>query len=328
MTHPLVDFSPSVDPLSRDAHTEYSVELPVLGTATTFLSNSRYVLGIVEDAFGAWRSVQPTGDVRLTVRILVFDGHEDDAEHAAIHHVCPDEQRLIVHSPGSVGVSDPARRESVAYVTTALAADRGHFRGAMLEALTFALVAQFDRHPLHAAAIARDGRVVLLVGESGAGKSTLAYLASCAGFDVLAEDHAWIQVEPTLRVWGGARRIRLGHDATGHFPEVALAGESSTIAGKTKLTVELPENPAAIAVDDAVVCLLCRAQGDATLERADAAAITKGLSTNVSPGFDRFPDRHERVVRALAARGGWRLNLSSDPRQALPLLDGLLRARV
>jgi len=324
MTQALVDFLPTEDPLRRDARAEYSLALPVLGLNTTFESNSRYVLGVVEEAFGAWRRAEANGDVRLTVRIIVFDAAEGDAAPAPVRHICPDEQRLIVHSPASVGVSDPARGESVAYVTTALAADRAHFRGAMLEALTFALVAQFDRHPLHAAAVARDGRAVLLVGESGAGKSTLAYLASCAGFDVLAEDHAWIQLEPTLRVWGGARRVRLGREATAHFPEVASAAVSSTIGGKIKLAVELPANPRASVADDAVVCLLGRSDGDATLDRVDIAAITLGLTANVAPGFDRFPERHARVVRALAARGGWRLSLSGNPREALPLLAQLV----
>jgi len=324
MTTAIVDFLPVCDLLGRDARCEYSVELPVLGVGTRFESNSRYVLGVVDEAFGAWRHVESTGDLHLRVRIVVVDGNEGDAVPAPVRHVCPDEQRLIVHSPGSIGVSDPARGESVAYVTTALAADTAHFRGAMLEALTFALIAQFDRHPLHAAAVARDGRAVLLVGESGAGKSTLAYLASCAGFDVIAEDHAWIQLEPALRVWGGARRVRLGREATTHFPEVASAAVSSTIGGKIKLTVELPTNPRATVSDSAVVCLLCRSSLDATLERVDAGAITSGLMANVSPGFDRFPERHARVVRALAEPGGWRLHLSGDPRQALPLLAQLL----
>lgn len=324
MTRSPVDFLPVGDPLAHDTRLAYATTLAVLGIETTFTSNSRYVLDVVEEAFGVWRAVAPTGELQLAVRVIVRDGAESADEHAPVRVLLPDAERVIVQSPGSSGMSDPARRESVAHVTTALVADRAHFRTAVLEALTFALVAQFDRHPLHAAAIARDGRAVLLVGESGAGKSTLAYLAAAAGFDVLADDHAWIQLAPALRIWGGARRIRLGADASTHFPEVASAGTSSTIAGKVKLAVDLLPQPGGLVATEAIVCLLDRCDGDASIERLDASAINQSLTTNVSPGFDRFPARHERVVRALAAPGGWRLRLSANPRQALPLLTTLL----
>ncbi len=302
---------------------EYALTHPVLGIPTTFVSNSKYVIGVAEEAFGAWRVVQAQQLAPLTIRIVVIHGVEE-SEHAFIRHLSPDAERLIVHSSGSVGMSDPARREAVAYVTTALARDRAHFRSAMLEALTYALLAQFDRHPLHAAAIARDCRAILLVGESGSGKSTLAYLASCSGFDVLAEDYAWIQIEPFFCVWGGARRIRLGRDATSHFPEVAAAEISTTVGGKAKLTVELPGTASGLMARSAKVCLLRRGTGKPALERLDAPDIAQAMKTNVSPGFDRFPERHERVVDRLAAAGGWRLHLSADPREALPLLEKLL----
>jgi hypothetical protein len=46
----------------------------------------------------------------------------------------------------------------------------------------------------------------------------------------------------------------------------------------------------------------------------------------VDAGFDRFPARHADVVRTLAARGGWRLRLSSDPRAAIACLLEVLDA--
>jgi hypothetical protein len=318
---PGVDFVPVIDSLGREPRLALGETLPVLGIPIEFRTNSEYVLDVVRESF----DVCQAGDVDTTtpslrVRIIVTDGDEGDGR-VGIRHLCPDAHRFIAHSPGSVGVSDPLRREAVAYVTTALAANRSVLRGEMLEALTFALVAQFDRHPLHAAAVARDDRVALLVGESGAGKSTLAYLARCAGFDVLAEDHAWVQLDPELRIWGGARRIRLGDDAARHFPEVASVTETSTAGGKTKRVVSLA--PRTSAASTPVVCLLSRGNR-ARLEPAAPDVVHRTLMTGVSPGFDRFPERHARVVHTLASRGGWHLQLSDDPREALPLLDRIL----
>jgi hypothetical protein len=346
----IVDFLPVPDALGRDPLLVYGDVLPVLGIHTEFRTNSRYVLGVVDEAFGSWRdvfSVIPSAarnrqvmnsrslaslgmtdermvsrDIRLSVRIVVRDGEESGAAHTPIQHICPDAERVVARSAGSVGISDPARHESVAYVTTALAADRAHFRGAIVEALTFALIAQFDRHPIHAAAIACDGRALLLVGESGSGKSTLAFAARSAGFDVLSEDHTWIQLEPEMRVWGSARRIRLASDAVRHFPDAAATGTPETVGGKTKLAIDVVGGT--LMARDAVVCLLTRSEGEASVEKLPAATIVESLIANVDAGFDRFPSRHERVARALAARGGWRLRVSADPVDALPFLEHML----
>src|SRR6185436_3042022 len=102
---------------------------------------------------------------------IVHEGEPVDG-HTPVRHFCPDATRVFVHAPGGFGVSDPVRGESIAYVTTRLAADRAQFRAEVLEALTLALLSHFDRHPIHAAAITRRGRAVLLAGAAGAGKST------------------------------------------------------------------------------------------------------------------------------------------------------------
>ena len=306
----------------------HRIIIPVLGIPTRFETNSGDVLATIEDAFGAWRSVAPpsAGEHEpLSVRILVHEGEEGEAGRSPVRHFSPDDSRIIALSSGSVAVSDPARRESVAFVTTSLVADREHFRVAMLEATTLALLSHFDRHPLHAAAVARDGRVVLLAGESGAGKSTLACVAHAAGLTVLGEDHVWIQLDPDLRVWGRSGRARLRPDMAQRLPDVAAAARPITINGITKLEVQLPGGHAtSSSADDVVVCILSRGAGRASLHRLEQDDVARALSTGVSPGFDRFPARHDRVVAKLASGGGWRLELSADPLQALPLLLQLL----
>ena len=208
-------------------------------------------------------------------------------------------------------------------MTTSLAADRAHFRVTMLEALTFALLSHFDRHPVHASAVVRGGRAVLFVGHSGAGKSTLAYAAAHVGFDVLAEDHAWIQLEPDTRVWGGVHRIKLDHEAAERFPDAAFEGETTSIGGKTKRVIMVS---GVLSASDPAICLLSRDHDTASIEPVDESMIYRTLTDHVEPGFDRFPDRHERVARTLAKRGGWRLRLSNDPLEALALVDRVLQS--
>src|SRR5205823_3814149 len=139
---------------------------------------SAAVLDLIEQSFGKWRALP--NDLRATmepvrVRILVHEGSENVGGHVPVAYISAADARLVIHSPGSVGIANPFRRESIAHVTSELVSDREHFRIAVLEAITFALLCCFDRHPIHAAAITNGERTVLLAGESGSGKSTLAY---------------------------------------------------------------------------------------------------------------------------------------------------------
>jgi hypothetical protein len=237
--------------------------------------------------------------------------------------------RLVVHSPGSVAVADPARDEAVAYVTTGLAADREHFRAAVLEAITLALLSHRDRLPLHAAAVVRDGRAVLLAGVSGAGKSTLACVAHDAGLAVLSEDRVWVQLAPALRVWAGGStpgRLRLRPETAARLSEPARRSLRPAADGSGKLVLALVERPddAPLFADRATLCILERGTGHAALERIDPPALVAALGAQLAPGFDRHPERHDLVARALAGVGGWRLTLSADPRAALPHLTTML----
>jgi hypothetical protein len=341
-----VDFLPTADPLLRAPSLEHAVTLPVLGVATRFESNSAYVLGVAEEAFGLWRaSGAPPAEPSARVRVVVHEGSERVDGRAPVRHLCPDATRMIVQSPGSVAVADPERRESVAYVTTELAADREHFRAAVLEAITLALLAHLDRHPVHAAGVARGDRAVLLAGPSGSGKSTLAYLAETSGLTVLGDDRVWVQLEPAPRVWGWPGALRMTPDSVRHFPELARVGTTSVVGGKTKLAFRPPgarSHDAAGVVERGYDGRGGGAPlGPRSVERTDVCVLRRGTRASLEPlprdavadalrrvdaGFDRFPERHDAVVHALAAHDGWRLTLSADPRDALPFLREMLDA--
>jgi hypothetical protein len=326
MSHSIVDFLPTPDPLLRAPRLDYSITLPVLGISTRFGTNSRYVLDVIGESLGTWRSVEVDGLRELVVTIVVHGGSERATGRSTVRHLCPDATRVIVHSAGSVGVSDPDRRSSVAYVTSALAADRDHFRTEVLEALTLALISHFDRHPVHAAALMRDDRAVLLAGATGAGKSTLAYLAHTAGIDVLSDDRVWVQREPRLRVWGWPGRVRLLPSAAFVFPELARSTHSLPEPNEGKLAIALPARSCRFVADRAEVCVLGSGTA-ASLERLEAPELLEALGGLLAAGFDRFPERHEAVLQELTAPGGWRLTLSPDPHEALPLLEDLLSSR-
>jgi hypothetical protein len=297
----------------------YAIELPVLGIATRFETNDSDVAHCMVEAFGMWRTLAASDgslEPPFLVRIDVVEGDEGPLPadgHALVRYSCPDDVRVVVETAGSVGVSDPLRREASARVTRALVADRMHFRTEVLEAITLALLSHFDRHPVHAAAVALNGRAVLLAAPSGTGKSTLAYHCHRDGLDLLGDDHVRVQLEPRVRVWGWPARVRLLTN-----PAAASAGAKEVIHLHTEMT------PARLVADEMRVCCLTRDGGPASLERLDAAALASARDEQMAPGFDRFPARWPAVLDALARHGGWRLNLSSDPGEGVQLVRRLM----
>lgn len=72
---------------------------------------------------------------------------------------------------------------------------------------------------LHAAAVERDGRTLLLTGESGAGKSTLAALMGEQGWRLLGDEFALIDLEHGV-VHPFPRLVSLKNNAIGQFSSV------------------------------------------------------------------------------------------------------------
>jgi hypothetical protein len=240
----------------------------------------------------------------------------------------PDEDRTIITTAGSIALTDPARARADAWVTDAFVADAAHFRYGLLEALTLALLTHGDRMPLHAAALARGGRAVLLAGPSGVGKSTRTWTAARAGWAVLAEDVVYVQTRPALRVWGLPGHLHLPPDVAARHPELRSTPAVRLANGKTKVAIDAGEMgalPPLPSSDDVVVCVLTRAGGEPSLERLSAEEAAR-LLENDEGGFDVFATSIRPALVELTRGGGWRLNLGDDPLAALPLIERALES--
>jgi hypothetical protein len=325
------DFVAPRDVLLRDTVFPHSLAVTVLGIPTQLRTNDRRVLAMFQSAFGSGvedPGADPAGAaLRLSVQVVVHPGNVESIESRAVRHICPDHARVLMHGSGGIAISDPLRHEALVYASDGLVRDEAHFRQCYLEAVVLALVTHFDRQPLHAAAVHRHGRAVLLMGPSGAGKSTLAYAAHAAGLDVLSEDIVWVQMSPVTRVWGKSQAIHLLAGAGVLFPELEHMQTSVQPNGKHKMTV--PIEPRAkegsAGADRVVVCLLERGRGCAQLSRVEPDELHFALMQDAAAGFDRYPERRAECAHLLSANGGWRLNLSVDPHDGLSLIDDLLR---
>jgi hypothetical protein len=329
VTTPNVAFAPVADPLLREPPITHEVELPVLGIRTRFETNSESVMTDIEESFGCWRDLdEPNASAEhgpLLVRIVVYEGTEEapSSGHVPVRHACPDATRLFVQSSHAAGISDPERREAVAFVDARLVADHAHFRSSVLDALTWSLLSHFDRHPIHAAAVATADRALLLAAPSGTGKSTVAWLAHRSGLELLSDDRVWVQLQPTPRVWSAPRPLRFLTSAADTFPEFDGVPVVET-DGKRKLEVLLNGRAGSRQGSQVATCIMSRGDGPARLERATPPELESALLGQLAPGFDRFPERQRDVMKALAAGGGWHLTLGSTPHEALPFLAEML----
>jgi hypothetical protein len=69
---------------------------------------------------------------------------------------------------------------------------------------------------------------------------------------------------------------------------------------------------------------LGRARGAPRLSRLTARATARLLAAEMTAGFDIFADVVGPLVRHCCRHGGWKLWLSRDPREAVPLVQRLL----
>ena len=322
-----VPFDPLADSLVRNEKLAHGAELPVLGRRVVFESNSSAVLEAVDRSFGSWarlpESFRDSTPVRR-VRFFVEEG-EEPSERPAVRYLLPEPNRLIFFTGTSVGVAEADRGEAYAFVTTELVAYDTYFRYGVIEALTLNLVTNTGRHPVHAATVVRNGRALLLAGPSGVGKSTLAYAASRAGLQVRGDEAAYVQCDPTLRVWGMAGTVRLSTLGASHFPELSEVPPIVSLNGKQKVMVDLDVGEDVLSpVEEAVVCVLSKGHDTASLERLQPSVVFDFLTSRVESGFDLNPAEGKRVAEQLAGTGGWRVQLSDNPFDAVPLIEEML----
>jgi hypothetical protein len=326
-----IPFIPAIERLGHTAPLDDRARFPLLGLPLEIRSNSPAVIMAAERSFGRWSDLEPALVEQIEPLIVSLIVHPADPHSPRSILHAPFSQRVhgdcfIASSGGNLLTAQMDRGHALGFVTPELVADDLHFRYNVLECLALLLTSWRDRTPIHAGAIARAGRALLLVGPSAAGKSTLCYACVRAGFGLLAEDVVYVSLRHGLRLWGNPWRIHLLPDAPRLFPELADLPTSIQANGKRKLAVEI----AALGTERmcrhaerAIVCLVERHGGRAsTLAPIDPAVAVATLSRDLEAGFD-LHTRAGEVAATLAAESAYRLEVGTDLEGAVALLRGL-----
>ncbi|MBI0476636.1 HprK-related kinase A [Sphingomonas sp. MA1305] len=157
---------------------------------------------------------------------------------------------------------------------------------------------------LHAAAVERDGRALLISGQSGAGKSTLATLLAARGWRFMGDEFAMLDPD-SGEVFAFPRLVSLKNEgiaaAIAALPKARLGPE---LAGTPKGTIRhlVPDAHAIAAMDDPAmpVLLLFPRFGAAPAVRSMPASEAFVRLTHASTNYVALAERGFACLTALA----------------------------
>jgi HprK-related kinase A len=150
---------------------------------------------------------------------------------------------------------------------------------------------------LHAGAVEREGRALLLSGESGAGKSTLAALLGDSGWRFLGDEFALLDPEDG-RVHPFPRAVSLKNESLGLFDGVAPERLGPVLAGTPKGTIRHLRPPG-----DAIAAMAVPAQPALILfPRFEAGVAAGARAMGAAELFMRLTQASTNYV-ALGRRG-------------------------
>jgi len=284
----------------------FSAETTLFGIGVSFQSNDPEALRRALSAFPQEDGTGSSG-ARPVHIVLVAD----DANVPSVDSLQIDGRRLEVVDDGITVKADGERGRGTC-IFRPIAVDSEPFANAINTVVLF-LIAQAGRIPLHASAVIVHGRALVLAGRSGTGKSALALAADRAGLPVLSEDTVFLQLQPSLCVWGRAEFVHLAEEDV----PAGVAGGIRVRSGRVKKAIPILHR--CRRADRAILFLLT--EGDRVIfQKLDPEDAVRALTRDPEPGYEFYGAHLEEAIRALAAKGCWRMRLSTEPDEAIAAL--------
>lgn len=151
-------------------------------------------------------------------------------------------------------------------------------------------------HSIHAAAVERDGRAIMLAAPGRFGKTTLAAAAYAAGFGLLSEDSTCVRVEGVgASIVPGPAMLRVRPDSFEHLrpPDVEVLAADD---GRVHLALSPARHGDGSPVPLAAIVLLYPPADELRLDRLDATEALH-LMWTLSLGLPNDEDRVRRFDR-------------------------------
>jgi hypothetical protein len=197
----------------------------------------------------------------------------------------------------------------------------------------FELLKRRNLFNVHAAALAVEGRAIVLAGHSGSGKSTLALALCRAGFDFLSDDYIFLSKHSDgVRVLGFPEEVDVCADATRWFPELARALRTTKRQGWTKRQVRVedfwPVRPASEAAPALLVFPRVTDSRCSRIEPLSPRDATAELASNIQFTRPDLGQAHLNVLGDLVRSSAcYRLSTGRDLEAVPDMLRTLVSQR-
>ena len=322
------------DPFGERDESVHRRTLRVLGADIRFRSNDARLLRLAESAFAGlprhrWRRAVRRLDIQL--RVVTADSRKRRGEPSAPRLGAAAGSLIAIVDGANYALVDAARGAAVVQVSRDRLVFAQHVRYELIELAVFTLAARTQGLlPLHAACVGKHGRGFLVLGESGAGKSTFALASLSAGFELVAEDGVFVDVDEA-RATGAANFLHVRVDGLRYAGSARARVRRAPVirrrSGVRKHQLDLRLQGARLAarpIQLAGVLVLSprRARAGSELRPLGAKELVRMLRVT-QPYATRHP-RWRELERLLVRRGGHLALRGADPLQTSRAALGLL----
>jgi len=298
------------DPFLQRVRLPQRAMFNVLGVPVQFESNAGWLLGLAGQAYDGLPACEQAPSQlsahgqHLRVRLLANDDaqpHIGLTEAPVANVYASDDVVSAIFSPSDAVVCALTSGSALIIVSPVMRAFPYHVRYEMIEFACYRLVSHHVRAVgLHAACIARGDKAWLIFGETGAGKSTLTFACLQHGWELIAEDSAFVlpQAGGGAEVRGVPAFVHLLDDMLGLFPKHALMASSITRrSGAVKHEIDVRatfKRPMRVCAPLAGCVFLTarRQQVTPAVRRLTPEAAQRQLvrSQPFAPNYPRWPD--------------------------------------
>jgi hypothetical protein len=224
------------DPLLSLEPLPYRLTCYPLGFPMTIATNSEVVLDAARASWGRYpHSFEAAPfEARVLVSSENFGPFPPPPRYRGQGHLLS-----IVSTRDNHAVSDFNGNFAYCWLEPQVVAQPDWMRHHFLEGFTYATLSCRHLAPVHAAAVMKHGRGLLLHGPSGAGKSSLAYACARAGWIYASDDVCFLRRALTDRmVLGKPHQIRFLPSAVDLFPELAGRPVIPDAVGQPMMTID------------------------------------------------------------------------------------------
>ena len=312
------------------AHSSYQISdlitahFQPMGFQLRLITNSAAIMAAAEVSFGGFGPAQAGAAPDFTFRL--FEHELDEGQFGP--PLFRMEGGLLYQTTGrdSTLVADLAGGTAYGCFSATTLRHSAFFRWHFLELAFCMMLEGRGLMGVHGAALAKNGRALLLRAASGGGKTTLAYAGARSKFQALAEDVVWLDGRRQVW-WGMPWSFHLLPDARGLFPELAAYEPVLQTNGELKLEVNLETiRPGSVTVSarpGPVVFIERLAGGHSQLEAIDAPTAYE-LWPAARTGLEmKLPHHAQHLERLLTQNPTYRFYFGDDLEQALALLEPL-----